>query len=349
MNHLDLKIISCPGAKQFSSQIVKFLKKRNPKTRLVECDFPVFKNGETKTIIKEPIRGSDVYIIQDIANTKTGNIHDNIFQLFTAIDSCMHASCEEINVIIPTFPYARQHKKSQREGLTASLMCHILESMGVKRVITLDIHSREIQNSFSKTIMENLHASSQTIKEMIKKGIIPNNFVVVSPDEGSISRNTFFANALHVPLAMMYKERDYLKISKSSKDNNITSLKLIGDIDHNNILICDDMIDTGSTILKASKYLKSKGANDIYIVCSLPFFNDPAISDFEEAVDTGVIKGVFGTNAVYNPELWEKSWFYKVNVAELFADVIFRINEKISLSELLDSTEEIDSLLSGDE
>jgi ribose-phosphate pyrophosphokinase len=108
------------------------------------------------------------------------------------------------------------------------------------------------------------------------------------------------------------------------------------------------MIDTGSTIIKASKYLKEEGANDIYIVCSLPFFNHPAMDDFEVLVNNNIIRGVFGTDVVYNPELWKKSWFTKVKVAELFADVIFRINERISLSDLLDGTEEIEDLLKDD-
>ena len=345
----NLNIIACPGAKQFSQKIIKFLKKRNPSTCLIDCDFPIFKNGETKTVIKKPIRGNDIFIIQDIANKKTGTINDNIVQLLTAIDSCSHASCEEINIILTSFPYARQHKKTQREGLTASLWCHIFENMGVKRIITLDIHSKEIQNSFSKTIMENLHASFQIIREMVKEKISFENFIVVSPDEGSISRNSFFANSLHVPLAMMYKERDFSKISKSANDSNITSLKLIGNINQNNVLICDDMIDTGSTILKASKYLKEKGAENIYIACSLPFFNDPAIQDFDKAYKDCIITEVFGTNAVYNPDLWTRPWFKKVDVSELFADTIFRINERISISELLDGSEEINSLFKDEE
>jgi ribose-phosphate pyrophosphokinase len=345
----NIRIIPCPGAEKFTKNVFSFLKKKTKNVKIVSTSFITFKNGEKKCIFNESIRGEIVFIIQDVSNKETGSINDNAFDLFVSIDACSHASCEEINVILPYFLYSRQHKKTQREGLTASLMCHFLENMGVKRIITLDIHSREIQNSFSKTIMENLHASSQIIKKMVANKISLDKFIVVSPDEGSISRNTFFANALKVPLAMMYKERDYSKISKSASDNNIINLRLIGDVKDKNVLICDDMIDTGSTILQASKYLKNEGANDIYIVCSLPFFNSPAIDDFETYFNNGIIKGVFGTNAVYNPELWKKNWFYKVNVSELFADVIFRINERITISELLDGSEEIDSLLKGEE
>lgn len=345
MNNNELKIIACPGAKQFTTPIIKFLKKRNPRTRLVDCEFIKFNSGEVKAVLKEPIRGSDVFIIQDVANKETGSINDNLMILWTTIDTCMHASCEEVNVIVPLFPYSRQHKKTQREGLTAALMCHMFEFMGVKRVITLDIHSREIQNAFNKTIMENFHASCETIKEIMKKKIPLDNLKIVAPDTGSISRNTFFANALHRPLAMIYKERDFSKITKSANDNNITTFQLIGDVEHNDILMFDDLIDSGGTILKAAKFLKEKGAENIYVACSLPLFNSSAIDDFQKAKDENYISGVFGTNAIYNPELWKKSWFYKVNVTELFADVIFRISEKISLSDLLDSKEDIEAIL----
>jgi ribose-phosphate pyrophosphokinase len=221
--------------------------------------------------------------------------------------------------------------------------------MGVKRIITLDIHSREIQNSFQRTIMENLHASYQIVKKMVKVNLDFSNLTVVAPDAGSISRNTFFANALKLPLAMMYKTRDYSKVSESAEKSNILDSKLVGDIDHGDVMICDDMIDTGGTILHAAKSLKQLGANKVYINVSLPFFNDPAIKDFDKAVEEGYITGVFGTDAVYNPTLWKRPWFYKVNIAELFAEVIFRINEEVSLSELLDGIDEIQNLITNQE
>jgi ribose-phosphate pyrophosphokinase len=346
MSDRDLKVIACPGSRAFSQRMVKHLKRRNPRTRLVESEFVTFRNGEVKCVLKEPVRGSELFIVQDVSNSKTGSVNDNLMALFSAVDAGNHASANEINVIVPTFPYSRQHKKTMREGLTAALMCHFLEMLQVKRVITLDIHSREIQNSFSHTIMENLHASHPIVKKMLDDKIDLSRMTVVSPDTGAISRNTFFANALHLPLAMMYKERDYSKVSKEAKDSNITNLKLIGEIDHGDVLICDDMIDTGGTILKAAKFLKEKGAEKVYVICSLPFFNDPAIRDFQQSFEDGYLTGVFGTNAVYHPTLWKMGWFHQVDVTELFADVVFRINERISLSDLLDSSDEIGDLFS---
>ena len=344
-----LKVVSCPGAWQFSQKMVKHLKRRNPRTTLVQTDFTTFKNTEVKCVLKEPVRGSDVFIIQDVANQKMGTVNDNLMTLFTAVDACSHASCEEITVILPTFPYARQHKKTAREGLTASMVCRFLEELGVRRVITLDIHSREIQNSFKRTSLENLHASYQIVKRMVDDGVPFEDVTVVAPDTGSISRNTFFANALKRPIAMMYKERDFSKVGKGYYDSNIISQKLVGEVSSTKVLLTDDMIDTGGTILKASKCLKDMGADEIYIAASLPFFNDPALKDFDTAVCEGNLTRVYGTNAVYNPNLWRKPWFRMVDISELFADVIFRVNERISMSELLNGSEEIYELFHGEE
>lgn len=343
---MDLNVVACPGAWQFSQKMVKNLKRRNPRTNLVDAEFVTFKNTEVKCVIKDTVRGSDVFIIQDVANQKTGSINDNLWALYTAIDSCNHASCGEVTVVLPTFPYARQHKKTTREGLTAAMVCHFLEGLGVKRVVTLDIHSREIQNAFQKTIMENLHASYHLVKKMVGDGIRFNDVTVVAPDVGSISRNTFFANALKRPLVMMYKERDY-----SKPVPNVVSQKLVGEIGQRNaVMLFDDMIDTGGTILKAARFLKEKGVGPIYISCSLPFFNDPALRDFDDANKDGIVERVYGTNAVYNPNLWRKPWFRLADVTELFADVIFRISEKVSLSELLNGADEITELVTeGDQ
>ena len=343
----ELNLVSCPGAKEFTDRVFKWTKKRNKSTNLISTDFVLFKNGECKCILNDGVRGSDIFIFQDISNHETGSVNDNLVQLLTAIDSVNHASAEEINVVIPTFPYSRQHKKTKREGLTAALWCHIFENMRVKRIITLDIHSREIQNAFSHTIMENLHASYQLIRTMKEDGVDLKNLVVVAPDSGAIERNKFFASNLKVPLAMLYKERDYSKVTTSSSDTNIVSQKLIGDIDHSSILIFDDMCDTGGTLLKAARFLKEKGADKVYFAVSLPFFNDPALEDFDQAKKNEVFEKVYGTNAVMNKRLWSRPWFKKSDVTELFGDVVLRVNDKVGLSDVLERSDDIQRLLNN--
>jgi ribose-phosphate pyrophosphokinase len=345
----DLNLIACPGANNFTNGLYSWLKKRNKRTHLVSADFPIFKNGETKTVLNDPVRGNDVFIVQDVANRKTGSINDNLMSLFTAIDSANNASAEEVNVILGTFPYSRQHKKTKREGLTASMVCHMLENLGVKRIVTLDIHSREIQNSFSHAILENLHSSYQIVKEMKDHNLITKNLVVVSPDTGAIDRNRYFSSALSVPLAMLYKQRDYNHISTSASDNNIIDLKLLGDVSGKDVLMTDDMIDTGGTMLKSVRFVKESGAKTITVAASLPFFNDPAIDDFNRAVEEGLLSYVIGTNAVHHPKLWKQPWFLRADITEVFADAILRINDRISISDLLDGVENIRKLVNGED
>ena len=345
MSSHELNILQCPSSKGFADKVFRRLKKRNKYANLIDADFVRFKNTEMKCVINNSIRGSDVFIFNDVANMENGSVNDNLVELLTAIDSVNHASAEEVNVVIPTFPYSRQHKKTKREGLTAALWCHILENMRVKRVITLDIHSREIQNAFTHTTMENLHASYQLIKAMKDDGIKLKDLVVVAPDSGAIERNKFFASHLQVPLAMMYKERDYSKTSDSMVDNNIVNQKLLGNVNGNPVLICDDMIDTGSTIIKAAKFLKEQGAPAVYMAVSLPFFNGKAIDDFEWAHGEGAITKVYGTNAVYNKRLQSMKWYKAADVSDLFADTIWRISEKLALSDLLETGYDIQQIL----
>ena len=180
-----------------------------------------FPNGEVKTEILDSVRGMDLYIFQDIENHQPiafndGTVHrhlsvnDHIFSLLVTIDAAVQAGAERVNLVLPAYPYSRQHKKKGREGLTAARVGQMIENLGVSRIITLDIHSKEIENCFDQLHLENLHASLQIIEKLI--GIIDiskEDLVVLAPDTGAVDRNKFYANALQKPLALLYKERDY--------------------------------------------------------------------------------------------------------------------------------------------
>ena len=338
-----INVISCRGAVKFTSLIFEHLKAANSKAKMINTEFVTFANGEIKCTINESVRGNDVFIVQDVTNESIGSINDNIVELLATIDAVNHASAEEVNLVLPTFPYARQHKKKGREGLTAAMWCHIMENMGVRRIITLDIHSREIQNAFSHTIMENLHASYYLVKAMKEDGVDFNNLIVVSPDSGAVERNKYFAVNLKRPLAVIYKERDY---SKSGNDN-IVDMKLIGDIDHAPILITDDMIDTAGTLLKACTFLKEKGAGSIYIAASLAFLNGDAMINIEEAQDKEIITKIYTTNATYRTDniIKDSNLYVIADVSELFAQSMIHINNGTSLSNVLESADNIKRLL----
>ena len=325
----------------------------------VDTEFTYFMNGEFKTEIKECIRGKDVYIFQDVENhqplklnggknTQVLSVNDHVMSMLVTIDAVRQAGAKDITLVLPVYPYSRQHKKKGREGLTASLLGHIYENMGVTRIITLDLHSREIVNAFASTHIENLHASYQIIRELAKLVDLTNkteDLIVVSPDTGAIDRNKFYATGLKTPLAMIYKERDYSMVTQNAKDTNIKSIKLLGDVRGKVAFLADDMLGTGGTLLKAMEFLKEQGATKVIAAISLPFFTGNAIEQFNEAYKNGLFYRIIGTNAVYHEELLKHEWYINTNVSGLFANVITRLHNNQSLSDLLDNRTIIERLV----
>lgn len=328
----------------------------------VKARFTWFMNGEFKTEILDCIRGKDVFIFQDVENhqelslnegknQKVLSVNDHIMSLLVTIDAVRHAGAARITLVLPVYPYSRQHKKKGREGLTASLLGHLYENLGVNQIITLDIHSREIENAFHMARIENLHASYQIIRELSRIVDLTSeqdDFVVVSPDTGAVDRNKFYANGLKKPLAMLYKERDYSVITQNAQATNIRSVKLLGDVRGKVAFLADDMLGTGGTLLKAMEFLKEQGATKVIAAISLPFFTGNAIEQFDEAYAKGNFFRIIGTNAVYHEELLSKEWYIKTNVSGLFAQVISRLHHNQSLSDLLDNRNIIEKLVKQD-
>lgn len=326
----------------------------------VKSAFTCFLNGEFKTEILESIRGKDVYIFQDVENKElisinngekieTFSVNDHLMSLIVTIDAVRHAGAGKISLVLPVYPYSRQHKKKGREGLTASLLGHIYENLGVEQIITLDIHSREIENAFHSTRLQNLHASYQIIKELSNIIDFSKNskeeFVIVSPDSGAVDRNKFYSSGLKKPLAMIYKERDYSKVTQDANKTNISGIKLLGDVDGKNAFLADDMLGSGGTLIKGMKFLKDNGAKKVIAAVSLPFFNGNAINNFDDAYKEGLFHRIIGTNAVYHKDLKEKEWYIETDVSDLFAQTIIRLHENLSLSRLLDNRKIIEDLL----
>lgn len=337
--------------------------KYRPPLFKVDTRFTWFANGEFKAELLDCVRGKDVFIFQDVENHEpiamndgknnvVHSVNDHVMTLLVTVDAVRQAGARQITLVVPAFPYARQHKKKSREGLTASLLCHVYEMMGVNRVITLDIHSREIVNAFNTTHLENLHASYQIIRELAKlinlSGPDKEDLVVVSPDSGAIDRNKFYASGLKVPLAMIYKERDYSVVTQDAKNTNIKSIKLLGDVSGKVAFLADDMLGTGGTLLKAMGFLKELGATKVIAAISLPFFTGNAMELFDQAYKDGLFYRVIGTNAVYHSDLQNKEWFVSTNVTGLFANVITRLHHDQSLSDLLDNRTIIDKLIKKD-
>jgi len=332
--------------------------KYRPPTFKIPVTFTRFANGEFKAEINSSVKGMNIFIIQDVENhypiSFNGgaeeyklSVNDHIFLLFVTMDAARQAGAASVTLVLPTYPYSRQHKKKGREALTASRFGQICEFMGANRIITIDIHSKEIENSFKNLILENLHGSYQVLLKL--KDLVDfddPDLVVVSPDTGAVDRNKFFAGNLQKPLAMLYKERDYSKISQNAGKSNITHIRLLGDVKGKTVFMADDMLGTGGTLIMAMKALKKFGAKKIICSISLPIFSGDAVRFFDKAYKEGLFEYIIGTNAVYHGEdLLGREWFVSASVSDLIARSISRLYHERSLSPLLDNSRMIQKLL----
>lgn len=325
----------------------------------IPARFARFSNGEFKTEILSTVRNMDVYVIQDVENhyplylnsdekeKYILSVNDHIFCLLVTVDAALHAGARRVTVVLPTYPYARQHKKKGREGLTAARVGQFLEYFGVARIITLDLHSKEIENSFNRLRLENLHTSYQILKLLSTITDFNNpDLVMISPDTGSVDRNKFYSTALNKSLGMIYKERDYSRVSLSATQNNITNIRLLGSVEGKTVFMADDILGTGGTLLKAMKALKEWGAQNIICAVSLPIFSGSSIQDFEEAYKNGLFYRIIGTNAVFHDKnLLDREWYLSANICPLFARSIYHLHSNRSLSPLMDNRKIIKEML----
>lgn len=332
-----LSISACNSGKELALRIIHALNKNIEESeagatiRLTTSKETTFANGEIKSEIKENIRGDDHYIVQCFDDPLSNkSINDNLMSLLTAIHAAYQSDADSITAVIPQYAYSRQERKKSREGITAKQVAQFLEASGARRVITLDVHAEAIMGFFTNAKMEDLHASHTLIK-YFKSNYDDNNLVIVAPDVGGAEKARFYSKTMQTDLAIVDKARDY------SKTSTIESMRLVGEVKNKDVLIPDDMISTGGTMVNAAKLLKDKGARNIYITCSLPFFNGHARDILSKAYEENIINRVIGTDAVFHGKKFveENKWYDEVSIAPLFANVIYHINAKRSVSELL--------------
>lgn len=332
-----ISISACSSGRAFAQRLIDSLNKKigkdneNVRIRLTETNEITFANGEIKTEIKENIRGDDHYVVQcfdDPLSEKS--INDNLMAMLTAVNAAYQSDADSITVVIPQYAYSRQERKKTREGITAKQVARFIEVSGANRVITLDVHAEAIMGFFIRTKMEDLHAS-HTLINHFQKNYDSSDLVIVAADVGGAEKARFYSKALQTDFAIVDKARDY------SKTSTIESMRLVGDVLDKDVLIPDDMISTGGTMVNATKLLKDKGARNIYITCSLPFFNGYARDILAKAHEENLIKRVIGTDAVFHGSKFvaDNTWYDEVSIAPLFANVLYNINTKRSVSELL--------------
>jgi ribose-phosphate pyrophosphokinase len=330
-----LSILACNSGKYFADKIAKELsKKYNQDIHVIDSSEITFANTEIKTVINESIRGREVIIVQDVENSTEGlSIDQNLRAIYTAIDACKRCDAEYITTVIPAYPYARQDKQDGREGITAARVAWELEGeLGTDHIITIDLHNNAIQGFFRRAQIDNLRGSHVLIPHL--KNLIKNreNTVIMPTDLGGAKKANYYAQQLGCDIAFAYKERNY------SKPNSVDTLKVMGELQDKEVFIIDDMICTGGTLIRAAEQAKKAGAKYITAVCTLSLFNGEAIKRLEKAQKDGYIDKVIGTDATFLPKYFLKNtkWYEELSVAEYFAEAIYRINTRSSMSSILD-------------
>ena len=366
-------LIPLKGSSEFTEKVNYYLNKRRSEYQeeefvsrhpgfyredyRIEVDNTRFSSGEGKAVIKNTVRGHDLYIVSDVMNCScTYKMYgmenrmspDDHYQDLKRVILAGSGKSRRINVIMPFLYESRQHKRNARESLDCAFALEELYDLGVANIITFDAHDERVANAIPLSGFESLNPTYQIIKEMYRQ--IPDlsfthgKFMVVSPDEGGIPRAMYFASILGVPLGTFYKRRDYTTVVNGR--NPIIAHEFLGDsVEGMDILIVDDMISSGDSMLDIARAMKDRGARNVYCAVTFGLFTE-GIERFDKAYSEGVISKVFATNLIYRrPELLKAPWFADVNMAKFVALLIDAINHDASLSNLINPTEKIQKLL----
>ncbi|MDE5917189.1 MAG: ribose-phosphate pyrophosphokinase [Oscillospiraceae bacterium] len=359
-----LGLIALEGAKELGNQInnylVEWAKKGgyNYDTFLIGNQCPRFASGDGKGLIESTVRGRDVFIIVDVGNysctykmfgKENSMSPDDHYQDLKRIIQAISGKAHRINVIMPILYGGRQHRRSYRESLDCACALQELQAMGVSNIITFDAHDPRVHNAIPLMGFDNVIPSYQVLKALFNSidnlAINKDEFMVVSPDEGALNRNMYYASVLGVEMGMFYKRRDYSKIVDGR--NPIVAHEYLGNpVEGKDVFVADDIISSGESVLDIAYALKKKNARRFFAYCTYALYTN-GLEKFDKAYEEGYISGVFGTNLTYrSPELLERPWFHEVDVSKYIAYFIASINHDVSISTVLDPHEKIKTLLS---
>lgn len=327
------------------------------KTFLIDHNTVRFSNGEGKAILNQTVRGHDIYILADVGNYScTYNLYGNVnhmspddhFQDIKRVISAIAGKARRINLIMPLMYQGRQHKRQARESLDSALALQELERMGVDNIITFDAHDPRVQNAIPLRGFENLPPTYQIIKALLRDQsnvkIHKDNMLVISPDVGAMGRCLYYSSMLGLDIGLFYKRRDYSKIVNGK--NPIIQHEYLGEnVEGKDVLIVDDMISSGESVLDIAKELKGRKANNIYAAVTFGLFTE-GIEKFNKYYEEGYITRVFSTNLTYRKkELLEAEWYVDVDMSKFIANLIDRLNHAESIGPLFDATAKIKKLL----
>ena len=326
-------------------------------TYLIDAKVPRFGSGEAKGIINESVRGKDLYLMVDVCNysltySLTGNINhmspDDHYQNLKRIIAAVGGKGRRINVIMPFLYESRQHKRSSRESLDCALALQELVRMGVDNIITFDAHDPRVQNAIPLKSFETVQPTYQFIKALLKNvdnlTVDADHLMVISPDEGALGRAVYYANVLGIDIGMFYKRRDYSRIVDGR--NPIIAHEFLGaNLEGKDVIIIDDMISSGESMIDVATELKRRKAGRIFVAATFGLFPN-GMSKFDEAHEKGLIDKVLTTNLVYQPEdVLSRDYYVSVDMSKYIALLIDTLNHDQSISELLNPTERIQNIL----
>ena len=325
---------------------------------LLGARVPRFGSGEAKGVIMESVRGTDLYLLVDVANysltySLCGHENhmspDDHYQDLKRIIAAVGGKARRITVIMPFLYESRQHKRTARESLDCALALQELVRMGVDNIITFDAHDPRVQNAIPLHGFETVQPAYQFIKGLLRNvkdlSIDSNHMMVISPDEGGMSRAIYIANVLGLDMGMFYKRRDYTKIVNGR--NPIVAHEFLGtSVEGKDMIIIDDMISSGESVLEVAAALKERKANKIFVFSTFGLFTG-GLDKFDKAYEEGIISRVLTTNLIYQtPELLSREWYVDCDMSKYIAYIIDTLNHDSSISDLLNPNERIQSIVS---
>ena len=354
----EIGLIVLNSAEKIGARVDQILSEwRGGKHFLIPAECPRFSSGEGKCVLKESVRDRDIYILLDVCNTsltydmfgETNRMSpdDHYQDLKRAIAAC-NGKADRINVIMPFLYEGRQHRKTTRESLDCAVMLRELESMGVHSLITFDAHDPRIQNVVPLMGMENVSPALQFSQALLTEyedlRIDSEHMMFIAPDEGATGRVVFLASLFGVNIGMFYKRRDYTRIVNGS--NPVIAHDFCGSsVEGKDVIVIDDMIASGGSILDTGRQLKDMGAKRVFVFSTFGLFTS-GLDKFDKAYADGWFDRIFTTNLVYQkPELKERTWYCSVNMDRYIAALIDTMNRSETLNDLLKPAERIRQML----
>ena len=359
--YAELSVIGMKGCEEFAKRVDYYLKEwrrhGGEETFLVEVDCPRFSSGEAKGVLHQSLRGHDLYIICDMFNHGvTYKMYgqtvpmspDDHYADLKRIIAANAGKAKRISVIMPMLYEGRQHKRTHRESLDCAVMLQELINMGVTNIITFDAHDPRVQNAIPLSGFDDVKPTYQMIKALVRNvpdvSLDKEDLMIISPDEGAMQRCMFFSSVLGVDIGMFYKRRNYSVVVNGR--NPIEAHEYLGkDLTDKDVIIVDDMIASGESMIDVAAQLKARGAKRIFAFTTFGLFTD-GFEKFDKAYSEGIISRIFCTNLVYRqPELLTREWFVEVNMCKYVSYIIDTLNHDATISELLNPVKRIHALM----